>query len=440
MIYVDAGLVIGITIVLIITIFAYIRLAYPFWSIQPVYHTYDIQWSLWKNNPITILRSGDPVLSKYYDKEHVMTKEFLEIDAKQLSSMIDILQCHYIRSDRILNSIDGDTLSYYLTGHHHPAYVSLYLEDKYEIVHNEGQMSEIKRLPFVIGTMTSKPVKFFVLDRNGTMMDHTSYFWDYICEHREYASRNISRYMIQTHLYHQRIKTPEIKTGIFRKEEILCKGVVPLVNYTVSTFVLRKIRAPPLPPHFTVVRIFNENQDILSDFLYGISHSDRLGQSLFSVCTFPEIGSIITLIQQQIWYVYALKRNNQIYAIYFLKDTNMIYEDMTENATVGSIGYQLECMASVSNMMSSGSNGLFFSGFLHTLRDIVKYGKRIKKTTETKGHFNMIAFSDIAHNPALLEKWRWKYTPVFETPSAYYAYNMIISGMPIAKQSFFALL
>jgi len=254
--------------------------------------------------------------------------------------------------------------------------------------------------------------------------------------------------MIQTHIHHQQTRTPEIKTGLFRKEEVLCKGVVPLVEYTTSTFVLRTIRTPPLPPHFSVVQIFNEHQHILSDFLYGLVHPEDLGQSLFATCIFPEIGAIITLIKQKIWFVYALKRQDQIYALYFLKDANLIYEDLDQvNEKKG--GHLLECMGCVSNM-SAGSNGLFFSGFLHAMKDILKYGHVTvgKKTNTTSQHtiakkeepYSMIAFTDMGHNSAILEKWRWKYTPVFETPSAYYAYNMIVKGMPIAKHSIFALL
>ncbi len=446
--YLDIGIIIILIIVFILGLFAYIRLRYPFWSIQPVYHIYDVRW-FGSNAPIVTLRMGDAVISKYTDKVHVLTKPFLDMTPEKIDEMIDLLQCHYIGSEHILNVMDRDTMTQYLTGHTYPAYVSLYLEDQL-VLHSKTNIldtepepigsisstSKIVNQPMVIGSMTSRPVRIFV---GHNMTEETTYFWDFICDHRNFKSRHISRYLIQTHLHKQQFASSEIKTGIFRKEAILCDGIVPLVKYNMSTFLLQKIRPPKLPAHFTVVRILNENVDILSDFLYGLTH---LGQQVrtqstafFSFCAFPELGSLITLVKQQIWYVYALKRGEHIYGMYFFKDSKTIYEDVHHGKDYS--GKQIECIASVCNMELNMHN-LFFMGVLHALRDITKYSSSTK--IKSGGNFRIITFSHLGHNHLLLEKWRWKYTPLFEIPCAYYAYNMIVSGMPIDKRQCFIIL
>lgn len=452
--YPDIGIIIVLIIFLILGLFAYIRLRYPFWSIQPVYHTYDIRW-FGSTAPIVVLRTGDAVVSKYTDKVHVSTKPFLDMAPEKIDEMIDLLQCHYIGSDRILNIIDRSTMTHYLTGHNYPAYVSLYLVDRLDIEsktpildNGSGQAGpnnsayQIVNRPMVVGAMTSRPVRIFV---GSEMTEETTYFWDFICDHRDFRSRHISRYLIQTHLHKQQFSTSEIKTGLFRKEAILCEGVVPLVKYKMSTFLLQKIRPPKLPAHFTVVRIFNENLDILSDFLYGLTHPEQQARTqsaaFFSFCAFPELGSLVNLVKQHILYVYALKRGEHIYGMYFFKDSKTIYDEMIDGNGNGN-GKQIECIASICNMGRNMPNvdGLFFMGVLHALRDITKYSTTSKTSPGTGGNFRIITFSHLAHNHLLLEKWRWKYKPLFETPCAYYAYNMIVAGISIDERQCFILL
>lgn len=449
--YPDIGIIIILIIFLILGLFAYIRLRYPFWSIQPVYHTYDIRW-FGSTAPIVVLRTGDAVISKYTDKVHVLTKPFLDMDPEKIDEMVDLLQCHYIGSDRILNIIDRKTITHYLTGHSYPAYVSLYLEDRLELesktnvldntLLTTNSISQIVNKPMVVGSMTSRPVRIFV---GSEMTEETTYFWDFICDHRDFRARHISRYLIQTHLHKQQFSTSEIKTGLFRKEAILCEGVVPLVKYKMSTFLLQKIRPPKLPAHFTVVRIFNENLDILSDFLYGLTHPKQQDRTqtaaFFSFCAFPELGSLVNLVKQHILYVYALKRGEHIYGMYFFKDSKTIYDEMGDMLDGDGHGHgkQIECIASICNMDHNAPN-LFFMGVLHALRDITKYSTSSKTSPGTSGNFRIITFSHLAHNHLLLEKWRWKYTPLFETPCAYYGYNMVSAGMPINEQQCFILL
>jgi len=175
------------------------------------------------------------------------------------------------------------------------------------------------------------------------------------------------------------------------------------------------VKLPPLPPKFTVTRILHENVGVFSDFLYGITHPKRIIgdgqiQSPFSLLCIPEMGSINAMLISDNMYAYVLQNAEHIYGLYIFKDAKINYEDV-EN------GNLLECVFSVSN---TEMDGLFFSGFLNSLRGILNL--------QTK--YKMIMFNNLSHNSKILDKWRWKYTPVFENKAAYYAYNMVIPGMP----------
>jgi hypothetical protein len=312
--------------------------------------------------------------------------------------------------------MDISGLNSMMTGHSHPSYITFYNESDFSIEYdpNFNLLTQIVEKPLPVGCILSIPTRLFI-NTYGKMEEHVIYNWDYTCVHRDYVKKNISRNLIQTAEYNQRIKNPEILGTLFKKEGSLCDGVVPLVEFKTFLFYLRNVKLPPLPPKFTVTRIFNENVSLFSDFLYGITHPKRIIgdeqiQSPFFLMSIPEMGNIAAMLISENLYAYVLQNAEHIYGLYIFKDAKINYEDI-EN------GNLLECVFSVSN---TEMEGLFFSGFLSSLRGILNLQKKYK----------MILFNNLSHSSKILDKWRWKYTPVFENNAAYYAYNMVIPGMP----------
>ena len=434
---------------ILVTLFVYIRLQWPFWSIQPVFHVYDM-WRYWSRRPFQI-QYGTALKTKFTDFDHVVTVPFADLTDERLGHMVDLLQCHYIPTDRILTLIDTSIIRTLLTGHSQPSYVSFYCEPHYEIVYDGsgGTLTELDPLssagakvkPTIqeIGCMSARPIRLFLWDYGQQFAKHSVYFWDHICIHRNHVSKPWTKHLIQTHEYMQRLKNPNIPISLFRKEQALCEGIVPLVQFNIYTFSLRTIRPPPLPPHVTVTRLSSGDIGILSDFLYnctstpqsmrkGVYHctSTDARRPLFTLCAFPELGSIDGLLKHPIWYVYAIRRKYQIYGMYFLKNAATNFEDVDQ-------GNLLECMATIS-MVPGQDDNLFFAGFLHTLYNIMSLRGKDDPV------YRMISFTDLSHTGRLLETWRWKYSPVFENPAAYYIYNMVVPKMPLSKETCMILL
>ncbi len=406
-------------------LFAYVKIRYPFWNVQPAFHVYDF-WRYWTYTPFHI-QHGIPIRTKFFDNKRVKTLAYSDTTPEERAQCIDLMQCHYITSESVLTSFNMGALDAAMTGSSHPSYISFYNDEAYDIVPSTNEISivDIIKKPIPIGCMISRPLQIFIWDNRKHVHKHFVYYWDFICMHRDKKDKMLSRNLIQTHEYNQRIQNTDISASFFKKEELLCEGIVPVVNYTNSVFYLRNVKIPKLPPHFSVVRVYKENMDILSDFMYGITHQKRLDKnaqdnsSLFSLCVLPEMGNLHSLILSNDLYVYSLKRNDNIYAIYFMKDAKVIYEDMDD-------GNLLECVATISN---SNAEGLFFAGFLTALRRVLELEKK----------YTMILFSNLGHNSRILEKWKWKYSPVFENKAAYYAYNIVIPGVPISPEKCFIL-
>ena len=85
--------------------FLYVKIKYPLWSHQPIFHTYDLL-RYWTHEPF-IIQQNMPIKTKYLCKE-VNTKEFLDLDEDEHDNIIDFIQSHYIESDKVLTMINKE--------------------------------------------------------------------------------------------------------------------------------------------------------------------------------------------------------------------------------------------------------------------------------------------------------------------------------------------
>lgn len=381
-------------------IFAYIKIKYPFWNIQPVYHTYDY-WRMCYSSPFIIYKHR-PIKTKFCDFDHIKTFDYLECSREQQEELLNIFQCYYIPSEKIIHDITAENLGAILTCAGHQSFISLYMPSTTPIA-----------------AITSRFANMYIRDLNANHTNFPIYFIDYLCVHREHDATKISRKLLQTHEYNQRIKNPSVAVSLIKKEVDLFEGIVPLVTFQTSTFFIRNHPFPALPPHFQVVRITTSNIDLLHDFM----HSAVDIPALFDLGVMGDIGSLISMIKTDLLYAFCLQRGEHIYAYYFIKDAKMQVETDGTAATS-------HTLQSVCSIINTKDERLFYLGFLHSLHKIVQIHKKYK----------MIIFDEIGHNVTLMQHWRRKNTPIFTNPSAYYLFNMVYPCSPINAEKCLFLL
>ena len=216
--------------------------------------------------------------------------------------------------------------------------------------------------PKAIGCITSRSLNLFYKDAEfndnnshsgrSKYIEMPIYYMDYLSINRDKDTKKISRKMLQTHEYNQRIRNPKVLVSLIKKEIELFDGLIPLVEYPTYTFHLRNIHFPKLPPHYEVLQINKENIDILLDFLHLQKYMN--GPLAFEIMAIPDIGNIIALISKRLLYVYCLRNSMDIYGLYFIKDAKMKYEDLDNGDSD-----TLQCVASIANCES---NRLFYLG------------------------------------------------------------------------------
>ncbi len=391
----------------------FIKIKYPFWSHQPIFHSYDI-FRYWTNAPY-VIQNGNPMKTKYLDT-NVKTEDFLDLSDSEIDKTVQFIQDHYIESDKVLTMITKEDIIKDFIGYSNPSYISFYYDKKYEYdKNNNDALPSIKINNVLVGTMTSRAIKIYLPQHN---FEEYAYYWDHICNHRDFQNKFLGRNLIQTHERYQRMNNKEVPISLFKREINLCDGVVPLCVYNVHTYPLENIKKPPIK-HYTVERVIHKNVAILFDFLYNITHNAL--QMPFCISTFPETNVLDGLIENGKIIVYALKYKSKILGMYFFKDPKICY-DTSEDRNI------LECIGSI---LIHNDDSLFFGGLLHAIYDI-QQNAAIK--------YKLIAFSDIMHNGQIINRWKWKYNPICVTQSAYYVYNAVFPNMPYdAKQCFILL-
>lgn len=404
----------------------YLKIKSPFWFHQPVYHSYQIFPRFFTRTPY-VIRLNLPRKNNYCDFIHISTDIISrqdEFTRSVLSPGIDLLQCHNLSSDNILFIMTWKQMETQFIGQSYPSLVSYYYENEFvQCRENEtNSIIQIERSKIPIGMITSRVTRIFYK----TDLPIYLYYWDYICVHRDYKKKNLSRYLIQTHEYNQRHMNREIMVSLLKKENTLCSGVVPLVEYDTFLFpIFHDTRISKLPLRFLIKRIFRENISKWMDILEFIRIS-----GMFDILILSDIPVYNELILSELWYIYYLvfldpvTKQEEIMAVYIFKDALTVYDHDG--------GYTVQCIASI-RIDSKLSDLIFFRGFLHILREVICLEK-------TEKQYKMLFIENISHNGVLLDKWREKYSMRLSHPCAYYLYNYMIPQMTISKEKVLVLL
>lgn len=386
------GLIFTFIIVVLIVYVAYIKIRYPFFHRQPMFHKYDF-WRYFILKPFMI-NKNTVISSKYFDNEKIKTFKYNSFNASQIDKFVDFLQVNYINSENVLFVANQKTLTSYFSGQNNPSFISFY---------QEPDSKDVK------ACITSRSLTIYVARTH-----IPAYFFDYICINKN-IDKTIIYKLIQTHEYNQRFLNMDVKISLFKKEINLCDGVVPLVKYDTYLFRLsNNNNRIKLPPNVTCVRITKHNIDIIFDFLEKI----RTGSLKF--IAFPDINNILSLLNEDEYYIYCLCHGKDVLGYYFFKNSRTIYDDIN-----GCSGSTLQVTGSYNNIKS---NDLFFIGYQYAIHSIRKIYV-----------FNMLLFENISHNYLLIGMQNMNLL-ITKYECAYYLYNYIVPKMPLISNSCFILL
>jgi hypothetical protein len=401
-------------IFIFLLLFAYIKLKYPFWSSQPVFHNYDILRRLC-STPF-IINKFQHFKNKYCNLENIKTNYYIDCKEENKQHAVNLVQSFYFNTDQILHTIQRNDIDCIMTGSSELPMMSIFFEN--ELKCDTGSL--IQQIKTPRGIIFSRPLYFWYMNSltDTNYNENKIYYIDYLCVDRVKEKKSVFRELLQTHLYNQHNLNKDLQISLIKKEIELFEGVIPLVNYQTFTFKLRNHKIMPLPPHYYMIELEKENFDVLVDFLY--TNKDYCYKTkLYDVLIFPDIGNIQQMVTCGLMKIFCLRNRENIYGFYFFKDAKMYYEEIEGN-TLHFIGSIMNCLIP----------SLFYNGFLNSLKKILK----------KDSSFMMLLFEDIGHNCILYEFWKNNYLPVFTNKTAYYLHNFVHPKSPLDKKRVFVLL
>lgn len=392
-----------------LVVFAYIKMKYPFWNNQPVFHTYDY-WRFFYSIPFIVYKYR-PVKTKFCDFHQIETTNYFDSSQIIKNKMVNLLQCYYIPSEKILHTITCDELDTIFTGINEPSYISLFYDKIFQ--NNEGQKPNILINPEPSGCIASRAYKMFyrpTLSETSYTMN-LIYFIDYLCVSRERDRKKLNRMLLQTHEYNQRVNNPNILISLLKKEVELFEGIIPLVKYNTITYDIPNLLFYKLPPEFQVIQVESSNIAIMTDYLYNLTHSNyNTNEHMFDMCILQDTSYYLSQIKAGNMYIYCLQHREHTYGIYFFKNTYTEYEDIE--------GKVLMLSTSIKNV---NNNEVFYIGFLRSMYHLLKKNNQYK----------ILMIENIGHNSDILLYWDLRNKPIFNNPTAYYLYNFIYPGSPL---------
>lgn len=418
--------------------YATIRLVHPFWSVQPVYHGYDL-WRKFAIHPY-IIQKHAPVKTKYYIHDAIVTIPYSLISEEYESKLINMIQCNYLLDDSMLFFMNKALLRDLFAGHVKDSLVSIYFEKKYKVntiptnVVDGIESNAVSYDLVPIACMVSVPVHYYhkkVRDNEPitplNTHKHVAYYWDYMCIDPLYRPKKLHRYLMQTHEYNQRTKHPDIQVSMFHVIGDALNGIVPLTSIEVLSYSVNELATTmfvsSLPSEMQVVRIQKKNIDLLLDYLKLLETSD-----IFEFSIIPSTSFIIEGVKNQLYYVYCLMLHEQVMGLYFFKDSFTAHEDY------GNILQLIACYNNIGSEENKNGNTqnqeTFIVGFSEALHNIIKYSGK---------PFGIIQFETAKLNQFVDKN---TYTPIvpFATHMKHvYLYNYMYPGTPLQPTDVFRL-
>ena len=384
--------VLGFIILLVILFFTYIKFKYKFWSLQPVFHFYDVYY--WFVN-VGIIRHELPEKTRYTNLKQIITNIFEEVSELTLKEIVVLIQLNYLQNKENTFSPNNDNITPYFIGHNTKTFCSIFKEPQLLTDNKSGKIIEENN---IIGVITSRPLHVKInSERKDAIFD--AYYVDYLCVNKNWRRKNIAPQLIQTHEYNQSHKNPNICVSLFKREEELT-GIIPLTVYKTYCFNMRNWGIPNiLDAKITLLTGDKQNMYYLYNFINETTNK-------WDISIYPEISNLMELVSTKNLFVKMLVIDGNIEAAYIFRKTCTFIEKNKEI---------ISCIASINGNTLSVNE--FIQGFKMALWSIVKQYQ----------NFNYLTVEDISDNVYIINNLTIKTHPTIVSPTAYFFYNFVYS-------------
>ena len=352
-------------VILLISIYVFIKLKYRFWSSQPIFHTYNLLYWFY---PPGILQEDIPTKNKFYN-EIITCKNYPNLTRQQISLLFSFLKMHYrylknttiiLKKSQFMNLFSKDS------------YISL----QYSFVPKK-----------LIAVLTSRQLECIISNKKLSI----SYF-DYLCVHDKYRKKGLASKQIYTHY----IKSRKLGNNpIF----IYKSYVRPRINVPLTIFNTYIMSSRPwervnmqLPNTISTHIVGSHNCELVIHFMKEIKQN-------FKCVITPKTFHLTNFIKNEIIIPTILMDGQTVVGATFFRYNGLTIDD----------NKMIECVASYCRE----SHKEIFKKSLSN--SIVLLQRKYK--------FSIIAIENISHNYYLIKRLLERNIPKRIYSTGYYFYN-----------------
>lgn len=393
-------------VILTILFMLFIKIKFPFWAAQPVFHVYNITYYLY---PRGIIQEALPEKTKYHDSSISVVKVNDDVLTTLSTDVTSFLQTHYLKTPEASFLPKKDNIVPYFIGHLSPCHLSTSIMSSPIINNNSGTVIIRDTLA---GCMTTRPMYVEMFADNGSSiapMFEINYV-DHLCVNTDKRKQGLAPKIIYTHNYVIQRANHRVPISLFKREDDIT-GIVPLCFYKTVCFDMSAwTTLPNLPANMgTLVKCDAGKYYLVEEFIRDKKH-------LFNICIAPSVGNIISLIETENIYVYMLVNvKQQIDAVYFFRNTCMRYEN-DESAL---------CL--IASIRGNTAVDLFTHTCKIAITKIVAHTSTStgtdKGTENNKYNYRYFTVENVSDNILITDELQKKSTPVSSSPTAYFFYN-----------------
>ena len=403
------GLFIFCIIIIYLVLCAYIKIKFHFWSVQPVFHIYDIMYWI---KPPKHINIDLPKINKYVNLVDIKTFNTETLDETTTTRICNFINSYYLRRDNIKYLPTKSNIMSYLNNSNYPSYISIYKKSKilfdkppldFKSAINDPQFTEKKALEVA----KSYPVDDYISVITARILHITMkgintlplYYVDNLCVHPDYRKKGIASEMIATHYYNVSRLQRNVNTYLFKREGVL-NAIIPLTTFTTYGYDISMYASHLLPVFPTsAISLMEITSKNIRLFTYFMKEYNK-----FDCIILPEISNIVNLLKTENYYIFGIFQKDTLHAVYILKkqsvwfDNKLKQQDKTQT---------IDCIAS----LSICNQELFVIGFKQVLQQMQKRDKTITK----------IIIENTSHNNILINQANTR--SIIEYPTAFFLYN-----------------
>ena len=382
--------VFAVFIIIYLILKAFIKIKFHFWSLQPVFHIYDIHHWL---RPNKIICNDLPEMNKFVNVVDIKTKRIDDMSDEDISSFCAFIKEYYLRTKHAEYLPEEHHIMEYMKGTSHPSYTSVYYRPS--IYSRDTSTSytktEINKDTDIYSVISAR-ILHITLKNIATF---PLYYIDNLCVNSAMRKKGIAPKAIQTLHYDLRRKNEKVRTFLFKREGEMT-AIIPLTTFITYGYNAKSIECVELPhARMSMLEVTTKNLSLFVDLLQN-------QRDLYECIIVPDITNIANMVKNDVISIRGIIENGNLIAIYIFRDAATQYD--------GERALELVC-----SICACHFNEIYYAGFTLALDSCSKHWKSTK-----------IIIDGVGNNEKLINFLEERsITHFLSSPSAYFLYNYV---------------